>query len=171
MHARSADRSADTRTLLIERIFDAPRELVFDAWTKPEYLIQWFAPRGCTIRFVEIDVRPGGRFRSCLHNPSFGECWCVGAYKEIVRPERIVYSLAIADNAGNEIDSAQAGHDANWPRETLVAVTLEDLGGSTRLTLEQNVLESLARQTGAHPGWVQMLDRLAELVVRRSGNG
>ena len=170
MHARNADRSADTRTLRIERIFDAPRELVFDAWTTPEYLLRWFAPRGCTIRFAGIDVRPGGRFHSCLHNPTFGDCWCVGVYKEIVRPERIVFSMAVADSDGNEIDSAQAGHDTQWPRETLVAVTLEDLGGSTRLTLEQNVLESLAKQTGAHPGWEQMLDRLAELVVRTTGD-
>jgi uncharacterized protein YndB with AHSA1/START domain len=167
MHARNADQSDDARTLRIERIFAAPRELVFDAWTKPEYLMQWFAPRGCTIRFTRIEVRPGGRFLSCLHNPSFGDCWCVGVYKELVRPERIVYSVAIADSAGNEIESAQAGHDAKWPRETLVAVTLEDLGGSTRLTLEQNVLESLAKQTGAYPGWEQMLDCLAELLSSR----
>ena len=171
MHARNFDRSADTRTLVIERIFDAPRELVFDAWTKPEYLLRWFAPRDCKIRFAELDVRPGGRFHSCLHNPTFGDCWCVGVYKEIVRPERIVYSLAVADSAGNEIDSAQAGHDAKWPRETLVTVTFEDLRGSTRLTLEQNVLESLARQTGAHPGWVQMLDRLGELIMKGTADG
>jgi len=171
MSARDADRSADTRTLLIERIFDAPRELVFEAWTKPEFLLQWFAPLGCTIRFAKIDVRPGGRFHSCIHNPSFGDCWCVGVYEEIVRPERIVFSMAIADSAGNKIDAAQAGHDPQWPRETLVTVTLADLRGSTRLTLEQNVLESLAKQTGAHPGWLQMLDRLDALVMMRTAHG
>ena len=52
---------------------------------------------------VSIDVRPGGRFHSCIHNPSFGDCWCVGVYREIVRPERIVYTLATADSEGNEI--------------------------------------------------------------------
>jgi uncharacterized protein YndB with AHSA1/START domain len=171
MPARTADRTDNGRTIFIERMFDAPRELVFEAWTRPDYLLQWYAPHGCTVRFVKIDVRPGGRFHSCIHNPSFGDCWCVGVYKEIVRPERIVYTLATADSAGNEIDPAQAGHDPRWPRETLVTVTLTDVRGSTRLTLEQNALESLAKQTGAHPSWLQMLDRLAELVAsRKVGN-
>ena len=167
MDARVAEQP-DTRTIRIERIFAAPRELVFEAWTKPEYLLRWYAPHGCTLHFEHIDVRPGGRFHSCIHNPSFGDCWCVGVYQEIVRPERIVFSLAIADSAGNEIDPARAGHDPQWPRETLVRVTLEDLGGSTRLILEQNALESLARKTGAYPSWLQMLDRLD--AVTRAGN-
>ena len=155
----------DTRTIRIERMFDAPRERVFDAWTQPEHLLQWYAPRGCTITLAKLDVRPGGRFHWCIHNPSFGDCWCVGVYKEVVRPERIVYTLATADSAGNQIEPVQAGHDARWPRETLVTVTLADVRGSTRLTLEQNVLESLAKHTGAHPSWLQMLDRLGEIVA------
>jgi uncharacterized protein YndB with AHSA1/START domain len=168
MPARIAD---DARTIRIERMFDAPRELVFDAWTQPEQLMQWYAPRGCTIQLVQLDARPGGRFHWCIRNPSFGDCWCVGAYQEIVRPERIVYTLATADSAGNEIEPVQAGHDPRWPRETLVTVTLADVRGSTRLTLEQSVLESLAKHTGAHPSWLQMLDRLDEVVaVRKVGN-
>jgi uncharacterized protein YndB with AHSA1/START domain len=165
MVARVAERTADTGTIRIERIFDAPRERVFEAWTRAEFLLRWYAPQGCTIHFEHIDVRPGGRFHSCIHNPAFGDCWCVGVYREIVRPERIVYTLAIADSAGNEIDPVQAGHDPGWPRETLVRVTLEELGGATRLILEQNALESLAKQTGAHPSWLQMLERLAEILA------
>ena len=169
MSARIAD---DARTLRIERMFDAPRELVFDAWTRPEQLMQWYAPRGCTIQLVNFDARPGGRFHWCIRNPSFGDCWCVGAYKKIVRPERIVYTLVTADSAGNEIEPAQAGHDPRWPRESLVTVTFADVRGATLLTLEQNVLESLAKHTGAHPSWLQMLDRLAEVVgVRKASNG
>ena len=157
----------DTRTIRIERMFDAPRELVFDAWTQPERLLQWYAPRGCTITLAKLDARPGGRFHWCIHNPAFGDCWCVGVYREIVRPERVVYTLATADSAGNEIDPQQAGHDPRWPRETLVRVTLEEVRGRTKLTLEQNVSESLAKHTGAHPSWLEMLDRLATLVAAR----
>ena len=164
MSARSRDLRApqDADCIVIERLFDAPRELVFEAWTDPRYLAAWFAPRGCTIRFAHIDVRPGGRFHSCIQNPAFGECWCVGVYQEIVRPELIVYSIALADSLGNKVDSARAGHHPDWPEETIVRVTLEDLGGSTRLILRQNAPEALARQTGAYPSWLQMLDRLAE---------
>ena len=169
MSARAADRSAAAGTIRIERVFDAPRELVFAAWTEPAYLLQWYAPHGCTIHFAAIDVRPGGRFHSCIRNPRFGDCWCVGVYREIVRPERIVYTLATADSAGNEIEPAQAGHDPRWPRETLVTVTFAEVRGGTKLTLEQNVLESLAQHTGAHPSWLEMLERLAALVTTRSG--
>jgi uncharacterized protein YndB with AHSA1/START domain len=168
MPARIAE---DTRTLRIERTFEAPRELVFEAWTRPEYLTQWYAPHGCTIRVVKLDVRPGGRFHWCIDNPSFGECWCIGEFREIVRPERLVYTLATADSAGNAIEPALAGHDPRWPRESLVKVTLTEVRGATLLTLEQNVLESLAKHTGAHPSWLQMLDRLSALVaVRKAGN-
>ncbi len=171
MCARVADRPAAAGTVKIERVLDAPRELVFAAWTRIEHLLQWYAPHGCTVRIVELDVRPGGRFHFCIHNPSFGDCWCVGVYREIVRPERIVYTLATADSAGNEIEPVQAGHDPRWPRQTLVTVTLADVGGSTQLTLEQSVLESLAKYTGAHPSWLQMLDRLDALTsTRKAGN-
>ena len=108
MSARVADRSAAAGTVKIERVFDAPRELVFDAWTKVEHLLQWYAPHGCTVRIVELDARPGGRFHFCIHNPSFGDCWCVGVYREVVRPERIVYTLATADSDG-ESDRSSAG--------------------------------------------------------------
>jgi uncharacterized protein YndB with AHSA1/START domain len=157
----------DSKTVVIERIFDAPRDLVFEAWTKPEHLLLWFAPRGCTIHFSRIDIRPGGDFHSCIRHPSFGDCWCIGVYEEIVQAERIAQTLAIADEQGRKVDPVHVGHDPRWPRETRVIVTFDDYNGQTRLRLRQNVLESLAKQTGAYPGWVEMLDRLDELMSRR----
>jgi uncharacterized protein YndB with AHSA1/START domain len=164
MSAADVSPARDAETILIERVFDAPRDLVFEAWTNPKYLVAWFAPRGCTIEFARIDVRPGGRFHSRIHNPAFGDCWCVGEYLEIVRPERIVYSIAIADREGRRIDAARAGHHPDWPAETIVSVTLEDGHGRTRLTLRQNASLALAKQTGAYPSWLQMLDGLREFL-------
>jgi uncharacterized protein YndB with AHSA1/START domain len=151
-----------TETIVIEREFDAPRELVFEAWTNPQYLVAWYAPRGCTIRFESIDVRPGGRFHSCISNPAFGDCWCVGEYLEIVRPERLVYTMDIANREGQRISAADAGHHPDWPEQNIVSVTFEERRGKTLLTLRQNAPLELARQTGAYPSWLQMLDRLAE---------
>jgi uncharacterized protein YndB with AHSA1/START domain len=153
-------------TVVISRVFNAPRELVFEAWTKPEYLLRWFAPRGCSFHIERIDVRPGGGFHSCIRDGSF-ECWCIGVYREIVRPERLVYTLAIADRQGNKVAPATVGHDPRWPTETLLTVTFEDEAGQTRLTLRQDVEESLAKQTGAYPSWLEMLDRLNELLRER----
>ena len=150
------------RTIRIERLFDAPRELVFEAWTKAELLERWFAPHGCTIRFHALDVRPGGRFHSCVRSGTF-ECWCVGVYREVLRPERLVYTLSTADSAGHEIEPASAGHDPRWPKTAIVTVTFADVRGSTLVTLEHNVSETLAKHTGAYPSWLEMLDRLAAL--------
>ena len=89
------------------------------------------------------------------------ECWCTGVYRVIEKPERIVYTLAIADRNGNRLDAVTAGMAPEWPAETELTVTFTDENGKTRLTLHQTVRESLAKCTGAHPSWLQMLDRLA----------
>lgn len=147
--------------VLITRSLQAPRELVWQAWTDPAHLSRWHAPEGCQITFTRFDFRPGGGFHSCIRNPSFGDCWCVGEYLEISKPGRIVYKMALADAGGNLVSPAQSGHDPEWPAETLVTLTLEELpGGKTRLTLHQAVQEALARRTGAYPSWLSMLDRL-----------
>jgi uncharacterized protein YndB with AHSA1/START domain len=149
------------REVRITRVFDAPRDLVFRAWTDPEQLNRWYAPTGCAIRFEKIDVRPGGRFHSCITTPDGHECWCVGEYREVVPPERLVHTMLVADAAGTEMEPTAVGMDPDWPRETVLTVTFEDLGGKTRLTLHQTVSEALAKRTGAHPSWLSMLDRLA----------
>jgi len=148
--------------VVITRVFDAPRELVFKAWTDPEHLERWFAPRGCAVTFKQIDLRQGGSFHSCIRTPDGHDCWCRGVYREIVEPERIVYTMAVSDEQGNLIDPVDAGMDPDWPRETIVTVTFAEQEGRTRLTLHQTVLESIAKRTGAYPSWIEMMDRLDE---------
>ncbi len=154
--------------VVITRVFNAPRELVFKAWTDPEQLLLWYAPNGCTIHFRQIDVREGGSFHSCIQTPGGFQCWCTGVYQEITVPERIVYTMAMADEHGNRIQPAAAGHDPEWPAETILTVTFADLGRKTQLTLHQTVSEALAMRTGAHPSWIQMLDRLDEQLSERA---
>jgi uncharacterized protein YndB with AHSA1/START domain len=148
--------------VVITRDFDAPRELVFKAWSDPEHLMRWFAPKGCTTHFSKMDFRQGGVFHSCIRNPRVHDCWCKGVYREIVVPERIVYTLAVSDENGNLVEPVDVGMDQDWPRETIVTVTFAEHEGRTKLTLHQTVLESVAKRTGAHPSWIEMLDRLAE---------
>lgn len=148
--------------VVITRIFDAPRELVFRAWANPEHLMRWFAPRGCTLHISKMDFRPGGSLLTCIRNPSFGDCWCKSVYHEIIVPERIVCTMAMVDAQGNAVEPASVGHDPEWPGETTLTVTFAEDHGKTILTLQQSVSESLAKRTGAYPSWIQMLDRLAE---------
>lgn len=153
------------REVLITRTFDAPRHLVFKAWSDPKHLERWHAPKGCTIQFSKFDFRPGGIFISHLRNPANHDCLCKGTYREIVEPERIVYSIAFVDENGNDVESVDMGADPDWPRETIVTLTFTEDQGKTMLTLHQTVLESVAKRTGAYPSWIEMLDRLAEAIV------
>jgi uncharacterized protein YndB with AHSA1/START domain len=147
----SANATAPDRDLLITRTFDAPRELVFKAWTDETFLQRWYAPNGCTIEFYTLD---------CIHNPSYGPCIVSGVYQEVVAPERLVLTMFLADREGNMIEP-DVKHP-KWPQVTTLTVTFEDLGGMTKVTLAQTVSEALAKETGAYPSWLQMLDRLAE---------
>lgn len=152
-------------TVLIERLFPHAPEQVFDAWANPALLTRWFAPQGCTIHFEYLDVKTGGGFHSCIHNPAFGQCWTVAEFREVTRPRRIVFDWHIADAQGQAVSPQSQGHDPDWPAGTQVVVTFEARDGGTLVRLAQNVSEALAKRTGAHPSWIQMLDRLEGLLV------
>jgi uncharacterized protein YndB with AHSA1/START domain len=137
---------------------------VFQAWTDPQHLSRWFAPHGCSIEFRNLDLRPGGTFHACIRNPQYPECWTVGVYQEIAAPERLVYTMAMANEQGQRVSSPDAGKDSDWPEETTVTVTFSEQDGKTLLTLRQTVSEALAKRTGAYPSWLEMLDRLSEIL-------
>lgn len=96
----------------------------------------------------------------CIKNPSFGECWTIGSYVEVRRPERLVFTATIADADGLPRTPESQGHDPAWPPEPTIRVTFTERAGRTIVTLAQDVSEPLAKRTGAHPSWLQMLDRL-----------
>lgn len=141
--------------LVITRIFEAPRELVFKAWTEPERVSQWWGPRGFTSAVQELDVRPGGRITMQMHGPDGGVYPLNGIFQEIVPPERLVFATStFEDESGNP------------QLEVLNIVTFTDLGGKTRLTLQARVVRSTPEVAGLlagmEEGWVQAFDRLAE---------
>lgn len=161
---RNADshKPAVTPLVRIQEAFDAPREQLFEAWTRKDILEEWFAPDGCTLHIAALDVREGGRYHWCVRNPSFGDCWTIGSYLEVVPPERLVFTATIADANGVPRTPESQGHDSDWPRETTIRVTFSEHDGQTLVTLEQNVSEPLAKRTGAYPSWLQMLNRLRQ---------
>jgi uncharacterized protein YndB with AHSA1/START domain len=148
--------SKSDRELVIKRVFDAPRELVFKAWTDPEHLKQWSAPQGFTIPVAEGDLRPGGKWRSMMRKPDGTELWLGGVYREIVEPERLVFTHAWDDKNG------KPGH------ETVVTVTLVERDGKTEMTFRQGLFESVESRDGHPGGWTECFDRLEELLSRES---
>jgi uncharacterized protein YndB with AHSA1/START domain len=155
MDARTdtAPRTVEERELVITRIFDAPRHLVFQAWTEPDRLVRWWGPRGFSTPLCEIDARPGGAFRMGMRSPEGTDHRLRGVFREIVPPERLVCTWAWEDEQG------APGH------ETLLTVTFVEHDGKTRLTLRQAIFESVAARDAHEGGWASSLDCLAEYLA------
>jgi uncharacterized protein YndB with AHSA1/START domain len=158
----------DTEELVIERIFDAPRELVWKAWTEPERMKQWWGPTGFSAPRFEMDFRVGGKFFGSMQNPDFQdgrELFSAGVYQEIVPMERIVTTDSFADENGNVVPASHYGMPGDVPLEMLLTVTFEDApGGKTKLTLRHAGLPKTESE-GANVGWNQSLDKLAALLA------
>jgi uncharacterized protein YndB with AHSA1/START domain len=157
--ARAAVRVAD-REIIITRTFNAPRELVFKAWTEPRHLVKWWGPKDFTNPICEADARPGGAMRIHMCAPD-GKIYPIkGTYHEVVAPERIVYT-----------DEADIGHD--WidglpPPTCLVTVTFEDKGGKTKLTIHMlfDTVEDrdATLKMGVEGGFAESFERLDALL-------
>ena len=154
--------AAGESDLIITRIFDAPRELVWEAWTEPGHLMRWWAPKDCTTPFCKVDLRPGGKFHYCMRLPEGRDIWGIGVYREIVAPSLLVYTDSFADAQGNPAPPAHYGMSASHPAETLVTVSFEEHEGKTRLTLRHAIPVSVEEREGTEQGWSEMLERLAE---------
>jgi uncharacterized protein YndB with AHSA1/START domain len=140
-----------TQEITITRVFDAPRELVWKAWTEPEQLAQWWGPPGWTnpLETVKMDVRPGGAFRVTSVSDEDGtEMTTSGAYREVLEPERLVLE--------------EPAEDA-WHEHAVSVVTLTDLGdGRTEIVLRATIHTTEEMRAQAEAGIAASLDRLAE---------
>lgn len=165
---RTAEKkAAEKNEVLITRIVNAPRELVYDCWTKEEHLKRWYAPNDCTCSFTKIDVRIDGGFHGSIDHIDGRRNWFYAVFKEIDPPGKLVFTLARADEHGNHLSPTDAGMPGEWPDITVVTLTMEDLGGKqTRFTLHQTVDLDLATRIGAYPSWLQMLDRMESLITK-----
>lgn len=140
---------AGSHELCLTRVIDAPCAVVFEVWSTPEHLSQWWGPTGFTLPECELDFREGGAFRFHMRAPSGKDHWLRGVFREIVEPERIVFTFAWG-----------TAERATGPA-TLVTVTFEEIGGKTKLTLRQTGLESDTSTREHSAGWTQQLERLA----------
>jgi uncharacterized protein YndB with AHSA1/START domain len=150
---KGGDTSA--REIVVSRVFNAPRELVWEAWTNPKHVVNWWGPRGFTTTIEEMDVRPGGVWKHIMHGPDGANYPNKSIFKEVVRPERIVYS-----HGGGREGGPGASFVATWTFEALAA-------DKTRVTM-RSVFPSAAnrdfvvKEFGAIEGGRQTLERLAE---------
>jgi len=155
--ASSTTRTTD-REILLTRVFDAPRELVFNAWIDPNHIAQWFGPDGFTTTILGMDVRPGGVWRFIMHGPDGVDYPNKIVYVEIVKPERLVYN--------------HFAEDVDEPGQFHVTMTFAEQAGRTVLSM-QMLFETAAerdrvvKEYGAIEGGEQTLDRLAAYLAAR----
>ena len=117
----------------IARVFDAPRDQVWKAWTEAERLKHWWGPKGFVVKQVKVDLRPGGTMHYCLQAPDGSEMWGKFAYQELVKERKLVYLNSFSDPKGGT--SRHPGHAA-WPLEMATTITFEDAGpGKTKVTV------------------------------------
>ena len=150
--------------LVITRIFDAPRERVWKAWTDPKEMKQWWGPKAFTTPFLSVDLRLGGTFRYCMRSPEGKDYWGTGVYREIVPGKRIVYADSFADEKGNVVPATYYGMSSDLPLEMLVTVTFEESNGRTKVTLHHAGMPAGPDRDGATQGWNEMFDKLVKFL-------
>jgi uncharacterized protein YndB with AHSA1/START domain len=160
-----ATTQAALKEVSFTRVYDAPCEVVFDAWTDPEQVTQWWGPDQFTIPFVDMDVRPGGAFRIDMKGPEgtpySGIYPNVGTFEEVVRPSRLVMK-----------EGALFPGDDSPGIEARTTVTFEPQGDKTKVTVHSVVLKSKPQYadalSGMEGGWKQQLDKLTAYLAKRS---
>ncbi len=135
------EESADDRTLVLERVFKAPTDKVFAAWTDPQILVQWWGPEGLSIPECDLDVRPGGAWTTTMAGKDGMQLVVSGVYREVSPPTRLVMTWAWQQEDGTR------GH------ETEIVVTLEEVPEGTRLKLVQSVFQSVEQRDNHDMGW------------------
>jgi uncharacterized protein YndB with AHSA1/START domain len=144
---------ADRPTLVLTRVFAAPKALVFRAWTEPERAALWWGPEGFEILSCHMDVRPGGSWRMALRAPNGTIQVKQGIYREITPPEQLVFTWRWLDSAGVP------------GQETIVTVTFEQQGSATKLTLRQATFETAEICDEHHAGWSGCMNRFAKYIA------
>ena len=153
--AMSPAQEPEERTLVVTRVFNAPRALVFKAWTDPAMILKWMGPRSHPAVHVEQDVREGGAWRICLRPKDGGrDLWQGGIYHEVSAPERLIFSFAWDQEDGSK------------GLETLVSITLAEHQGKTTMTFRQSVFDTTSRRDSHRGGWTSSFDRLEETLAQ-----
>lgn len=160
--------------IVIERIFNAPKEQVWKAWTDPEIVKKWWGPKDFWSPSIKSDFRVGGKYIYAMHGPS-GSPWdknlySAGIYKEIFPGEKIVVSDYFSDENGNKTSPTDHGLPPDMPDEMNVMVRFEDLGNNkTKLSIEYSSVDpkelEVMKKTGMEEGWGTSLDKLEQILM------
>lgn len=144
------------RSLVMTRVFDAPRELVFEAWVDPKQLVRWFGPRNVAAVVDRMEVTPGGAYRFTLRAIDTGERYALhGTYREVVSPERLVFTWVWEEDCPTHVKDV----------ETVVTVMFRALGAKTEIVLHHATFDVPSMRASHTRGWTASFDKLAEALA------
>ena len=160
------DERNNLEEFVITRVFDAPRDLVWKAFTEPQRMKEWWGPKGVTIIESKMDLRPGGSYHYAMRTPDGNTIWGKFVYREITPPSRMVFVSSFSDEAGGVTRHPMA---PNWPLEMLSTFLFEEESGKTRFTVRWSPLNPteeeratfVAGHASMQQGWGGTLDKLA----------
>jgi uncharacterized protein YndB with AHSA1/START domain len=156
--------TAKTKNLIVTRVFDAPVELVWKAWTDPQHVMRWWGPNYFTSPSCEMDFREGGTTIVCMRAPQeFGgqDMYSTWAYKKIVPLQRIEYIHNLSDKDGRKIDPTSLGLRADFPQDVRTVITFKAMGDKTEMTIAQYGFPEGQMFEMAEAGLNQSLDKMA----------
>lgn len=175
LESRTARSAPETSAYVITRVFHAPRDLVYQAWTQRDHLAKWFGPKGVSIAKCTLDLRVGGQFHFAFQMPDGGLMWNKWVFRDIVPSERLVFLVSFSNESGG---ITRAPFDPTWPAEMLSVVTFADHAGIGRGTvvtvnwtahnaseIEQQAFDNGHAMMGG--GWSSTLDELAEFLASK----
>jgi uncharacterized protein YndB with AHSA1/START domain len=146
----------DGGELVVSRVFGAPREVVFQAWTRPEHFARWWGPHGATLSIRAMDARPGGALHYCHSFPDHEDVWIGGLYGDVRAPEHIMFTCWFSTPDGGRAERP------GFPAEMTISI---DFGEHPRGTLVTARHAGLDQDQGEVQGWKEGLDRLATLLA------
>jgi uncharacterized protein YndB with AHSA1/START domain len=164
-----ADERGSGESVVLERSFDAPVDLIWQMWTHPEHFKGWYGPQGATIPVAKMDVRVGGTRLVCMEMQTPNgpmQMWFTGEYLEVVENARLIYTESMADENGNVVSPSDMGMPEGHPIATEIRVELEDLGGRTKMVMTHVGIPS---DSPGATGWLMAFDKLVAYVATQGG--
>ncbi len=163
------------KVIAVERVFDAPPELVWRAWTEPQMIKSWWGPEGFSAPSIKVDLKIGGKYVFAMHGPAGSEwdrdMYSAGIYKEIVPNKKMVVTDYFSDGQGNMMEPADYGQDANFPKVMTATVLFEETpGGGTLLSIvypepDRKEQREAVRKSGMKEGWKSSLNKLEKCLT------
>ena len=158
--------TSDKKDIILKRIYNAPLDSVWKAWTDPEHVMRWWGPRGYTSPSCKIDFREGGRYIWCMRAPKEQggqDMYTTGIYKKIVPMQRIEFGQSLSDKDGSLLDPSTLGMPPDFPKEIRTVLEFKSVGNKTELTVTEYDWKIGQMRDYSESGMAECLDKLSEI--------